>query len=379
MAEQDRSPTGIEAGDVGEGRRHRHCRGLGGGTLGARTGNPGGDDGAGQGWAGRLPGHGRRRIAGPPLQHGDHLLEVHRLGQEVVDPSRRGLLTLVGEDPGREGEHRQVWLREFTADGPGGSQSVHHRHLDVHEDRGEIPRAGPQRIQGLLAIGGQGDAGTLALQGLLDHIPVPVMIVHHQEAQTRETLACQGDHWRAGDPSSLLPLPLLLRGGLYRRGLLAGHRKPEVAADPLATFAAQGATHELDQLPGDGQTQAGTTKTAGDGAVSLGEGGAEAGQLFRGDTDAGIPDLEAQPHLGASLARARAGAGAGAKHGAAVFRTASALADTPDANRLTPEISSIRHFLPGAMNPRNLRILAGILQTEAELDLPPFSEFHSVT
>ena len=31
------------------------------------------------------------------------------------------------------------------------------------------------------------------------------------------------------------------------------------------------------------------------------------------------------------------------------------------------------------MNPRNLRILAGILLTEAEPDLPPFSEFHSVT
>ena len=158
VAEQDRGPAGIEARDVGKGREHllrrrldgqifggwtlggRNFDGwpLGGGTLGVRTGNCG-TDGTDRGGFGRLPGSGPRRISGPPLQHGDHFLQVHRLGQEVVDPSRQGLLTLIGEHPGREGDHRQIKLREFTADGTGGGQAVHHRHLDVHQDRGEIP------------------------------------------------------------------------------------------------------------------------------------------------------------------------------------------------------------------------------------------------
>ena len=229
-----------------------------------------------------------------------------------------------------------------------------------------------------MAISGQGHTGTLALQGLPDHIPVPVMIVHHQEAQTRQPVARRECHWRAGDHSSLTPL---LRGRLRRRRLIAGHREPEAATDPLTALAAQGAAHEFDQLPGDGETQAGAAKTAGDGAIGLGKGGAKADQIFRGDADTGVPDLETEPHLAAVGTGAEADAGF-----RAVLRVASVLADNLYSQRLTPQISSILHLLLQAkitgILPLLLRaeILGTLhLLTEDEPDLPPFSELHRVT
>ena len=221
----------------------------------------------------------------PRPQLGDQILQVHRLGDEAVDAGREGLPALVGEDAGGKGDDRQVRQAELPANGAGGRQPIHHRHLDIHQHGIVTPGVLAQTFQCLPTVGGQGRPRPLPGQDLGDNLQVPVMVVHHQDPQTRQTwpLGMGG----GGDR----------RGRLFRFVRLAGEAdlEPEGAADALGALPAEGAAHQVHQLAGDGQAEPGATEAAGDGAIRLGEGGAQMSEVLRGDPEARVADQKLQP------------------------------------------------------------------------------------
>ena len=84
--------------------------------------------------------------------------------------------------------------------------------------------------------------------------------------------------------------------GHFRRLFLQTGVKPESGALPWFALHAQGAAHQFHELLGDGQPQTRTPIFAGHGPVRLGEGLEDPGLDLRGNADAGIADLKAQPH-----------------------------------------------------------------------------------
>ena len=117
----------------------------------------------------------------------DQLANVHRFGQKIVDAGLEGLLPFLGHDAGRQGDHRQGVQFQLFADGPGGCQSIHHRHQNIHQDQVEAPRLGHERIQRLLTIGGLSRDRAFQFQGTIGQHPVDGAVIHDEHAQTAQS------------------------------------------------------------------------------------------------------------------------------------------------------------------------------------------------
>ena len=140
-------------------------------------------------------------------------------------------------------------------------------------------------MQGLLAVGGQGNPSPFQCECPLDDIPAHGTVVHHQQVPPDQARSGRGR----------------LRGNRLGRRLFCG-RPPEGQLEPEVAALAKPAldpdlpAHQLHEPLADGQAQSGAAKTAADARVGLGEGGKQPLQRRGRDTDAGIPDLEAQSH-----------------------------------------------------------------------------------
>ena len=81
-----------------------------------------------------------------------------------------------------------------------------------------------------------------------------------------------------------------------RQALAQPGGEPEAAADAGGAAGAGLAAHQLGELAGDGQPEPGAAVLAGGRAVHLLEGRKQPRQLLGGDADAGVFDLEVDPH-----------------------------------------------------------------------------------
>ena len=82
------------------------------------------------------------------------LRHIHRFAQIIVHPRRQELFFVSGHGVRRHGDDRDFDVRAECSSPPsnqlGGLNSVHHGHLDVHED--EVEGVLGEALEGLLAI-----------------------------------------------------------------------------------------------------------------------------------------------------------------------------------------------------------------------------------
>ena len=132
-----------------------------------------------------MPGRGFRK---PPQGRGQ-VGEVEGFGEEVIHAGGAGRLAFLGQDAGGQGDDGQRRQPGITAYLAGRGQTVHDRHLDIHEHHVDITRLVPQLPQRRLAIGGQADRGAEIRQSPFDHAQVDGIVVHGEDAQTRHPSA----------------------------------------------------------------------------------------------------------------------------------------------------------------------------------------------
>ena len=237
-----------------------------------------------------------------------------------------GRLAFLGQDAGGQGDdgqRRQPGIAAYLA---GRGQTVHDRHLDIHEHHVDIARPVPQLPQRRFAIGGQADRGAEIRQRPFDHAQVDGVVVHGQDAQTRQGKRCRRGRLGAG------------REGWSRRFSLQGQFEPEGAALAGQAVGADLAAHLLDQMLADGESEAGAAKAAGDAGIPLVEGLKKLAQHIGSDADAGVANDEAQPH--------GALAGGHGRHGQVDFALLGELdgvADKVDQDLLDPMVIAPQH------------------------------------
>ena len=219
---------------------------------------------------------------------------VHRLGEVAGDAGAGRLRAVALLAEGREQDELHRGQGRVGLDGAGEGETIHVRHLEVEHGQVEGGAAGGRRAQGGKGAGPvlhRGDAQPPVGELLAKDLAIGGVVVHHEDAP-------------AGQP-----------GGRYRcRRRLAGLAleaggEPEGAALARMAVHVDGPPHEADQPLRDREAQSGAAVPTGGGAVGLDEGLEQARPQLRGDADAGVADLEADPGVaGAALQRGSPGA-----------------------------------------------------------------------
>ena len=91
--------------------------------------------------------------------HLHQVIQVKGLAHMVVHASGQTCIAITGHGIGGHGNNRQCGLTQAAANGPSGSKTVHHRHLQLHENHVRGCRVGCSRcrigLYGLLPIVGK--------------------------------------------------------------------------------------------------------------------------------------------------------------------------------------------------------------------------------
>ena len=251
------------------------------GSASAATGATGGD---------------HRRSRQPAQQRAEKLLGIDRLGDEVVHARRLAALAILVEGIGghrQDGQRRAAGQR---ADGARRLQTVHARHLHIHED--QVVAAATRLLQRLKAVVGdlhlQSDLGQEFHRDFL----VDLVVLGQQDASAgRHGLQAQfGNSGRLGQFFQA-ELALAETGGKPEGAALAGH-----------ALRAGLAAHQARQPPGDGEPEAGAAVAARGGGIDLLEGREQVRDLLRRNADAGVRHFEAHQQVGCRFLHLGSGA-----------------------------------------------------------------------
>ena len=208
---------------------------------------------------------------------------LDRLGDEVVHSGLFASQPVFVEGVGGHRQNRRLAATRQGANGAGGFEAVHVRHLHVHQNQRVSRRA--RLIQRLPAVGRHIDRQTGTVQQFQRDFTVDRLVFGKQNAG-------------AGVRPAQLRFNALGAGSLHFGGhgtvaALQAGGKPEAAAHPRRTLRTDLAAHQFRQSPGDGQPEAGAAVAARDRGVGLFEGLEQALQLFRLDPDTGVGHREA--------------------------------------------------------------------------------------
>ena len=211
-------------------------------------------------------------------------------------------LAVIAKGIGGHGQHGGVGVLGQAAQGTGGRQTVELRHLHVHQD--QVVEVLPGQRQRLQPIASHMHLHTGCAQQLGGHSLIDQVVLGQQHPGARQALLHGRQRVRRRLP-----------GGLGQRAVLAHRpigmrqpgREPETAALPQHAVHPNLAAHQLSQVPGDGQAQAGATKAPGAGVVGLFKGVKQAVQLVWRHTHARIGDRELQQQWVGRLRRAVGG------------------------------------------------------------------------
>ena len=146
----------------------------------------------------------------------------------------------------------------------------------------DVVPAQANRVDGLAAVFHRIGAKSHFFQVCDQKLAIDGIVLGHQRPGVWFTGGCG----RAG-------IDLLVRqiGGLARRGPGTGRQsdlEPKNAAAAQGALNADAPVHQFDQLPGDGQPQAGAAIFAGHRRIHLGEVLKQLAQIRLGNTDAGV-------------------------------------------------------------------------------------------
>ena len=109
-------------------------------------------------------------------------IQIQWLGQHIVEPCGPGRRDFLFQDPGRQADNGQVVQSELLPNQACRGQTIHHRHLDIHED--DVHLIGPcfQEVDGELAINFFKSLGPLRLRQIGDQIPIDGTVIDDQAA-----------------------------------------------------------------------------------------------------------------------------------------------------------------------------------------------------
>ena len=173
-------------------------------------------------------------------------MRIDRLADEVVHAGLHARLAVAGERIGRHRKNRHVGAGAQAANPPGRFQSVHFGHLDIHQDQGIPPRLG--FFQRDPAVAGDFHDQPDLVEQVPGDVGIDGVVVDHQEG-------------RAGVQAAQLVLGVVRRGlrgeDGYRTAAFEPRGEPEGAAVARDAGDAGVATHELGQVAGHRQAEAG--------------------------------------------------------------------------------------------------------------------------
>ena len=236
-----------------------------------------------------------------PAQHVLDVVQLHRLGQEVVHAGLPGALARLGEGVGRQRDHRHARVRlRHPADLARRLQPVHRRHMHVHQH--QVEAGGLQALQRLGPVAGQADPVPEALEQNLHVLAVDRMVVGDQHTQL-----AAGRHRAGRRQRHRRRLGRLLRGDLGRVERTQRQQHAELAALPRLADDLDVAAHHPHQLARDLQPQPGAAEAPADAVVALAEALEQALQRLLVHADAGVDDADARQRRpgGAVLRRHR--------------------------------------------------------------------------
>ena len=195
----------------------------------------------------------------------------------IVHAALQAVLQLFPAGRGRHGDNGEPVRGPLVPDQSGRLEAIHDRHLEIHQDNVEPTRGAGYGGNRLPTIVGHGNHHPNILQLFARHLSVDGVILHDKHPTTSQG---RRDECR---------IDRLCRLNLFG-SLAQGNGEHEDA--PVARFALHPdfSSHQLDQPPGDAETQAGTAVAAGSGAVRLHEGLEEVCPLSGGHTDTRIAD-----------------------------------------------------------------------------------------
>ena len=218
--------------------------------------------------------------AADPRQRRGQRRRLDRLGQVVVHAGGEAFLAVAGHGVGGQRHDRHPPRRPGQRpDRPRRREAVEHRHLHVHQ-HDVVAAAGRRRDRGA-AVGDRLHAVPAGMQEGADQILVGGVVLGEQHPERR----------------------LRVGGARRRRRVLGPRRAAGPGADREAEDAALArrarhrdlAAHQLDELLGDREPEAGAAGAPGERVVDLHELLEHLAGLPGGNADAGVADLDAEP------------------------------------------------------------------------------------
>ena len=211
------------------------------------------------------------------LQHmADEDVDIQRLGDRGGHARGDAALVLFLQRVRRLADDGQ--RRREPAQAARGLESVHFRHLHVHQHEVVAVPAPLDRLDREAAVADQFDFRAFPAQEILQHQRIDLVVLGGKDAQ-------------AGEPRASGPH----REPVARHGTRAlAQRQAQLEGAAHAGFAvhAETATHQLGQAPADGEPQARAAVLAGRAAIGLLERAEQALQVRRRDADAAVGDTE---------------------------------------------------------------------------------------
>ncbi len=249
----------------------------------------------------------QRGAPGARLQQGpdpgEQLLLAEGFHQIVVGAGVETLLDILGLVEGGEQQHRQLLLGMLLPQPAADVEAGEGRHHHVQQD--EVDRLLGQLGQRVVAVAAGQDAITAGLQQVAQYVQIDGLVVHHQDegrilGRWGEVIALP-----VGQGERLLAHQLMLDLAAVEgqaAGLAAGERQGEGegGADARLALHEQLAPHQVHQLAGDGEAEAGPLLAHL--RAHLHQRLEDVLQVIPGDADAGVghPDVqEVALHQGA--------------------------------------------------------------------------------
>ena len=112
----------------------------------------------------------------------------------LVHAGRQTGCAVAGHGVGRHGNDGQFGQAQFGTNVAGGTETVHHRHLQVHQHGVKHGLSAGDGFRAELAIDRQGHQRALRAQKFLGHLLVDQVVLHHQQTQAGQRARLQGRH-----------------------------------------------------------------------------------------------------------------------------------------------------------------------------------------
>ena len=120
------------------------------------------------------------------------MVQFKGLADVIIHANRQAGFAVRGHGVGGHRNDGQTAQAQLLANATGGFKTVHHRHLQVHQDHVVSRLHGQYRIHAQPAVVGQGHHRALLAEQALRNRLVDFVVLHHQQAHAQQPLGLDG-------------------------------------------------------------------------------------------------------------------------------------------------------------------------------------------